>query len=93
MISRISKNFQYSVFPVTTYCSLFVLNVSIKPHVFSLLVASIETHELICKSKFALMVSLPAAMRQKDPWFDGIIGYNTLQIWMLLIIFISLFLS
>ena len=63
MISRISKNFQYSVFPVTTYCGLFALNVSIKPHAFSLLVASIETHELICKSKFALMVSLPAAMR------------------------------
>ena len=34
----------------------------------------IDTQELICNSKFALMVSLPAAKRQGDRWFDGIIG-------------------
>ena len=39
-----------------------------------LLVAGIETRKLICKSKFALMVSLPAARRQGDRWFDPIIG-------------------
>ena len=45
-----------------------------EPCAFCLLVAGIETQELICNTKFALMVSLPAARRQRDRWFDGIIG-------------------
>ena len=41
-----------------------------------LLVAGIETQKLICNSKFALIVSLPAARRHGDQWFVEIIGIN-----------------
>ena len=47
-------------------------------------IAGIETQELICNSKFASIVSLPATRRQGDRWFDGNIGKNTLHILMFL---------
>ena len=74
LICRISEKSQLSIFTVVTYRSLFFLNVSVESCAFRLLVAGIEAQELICNSKFALMVSLMAERRQGDWWFDGIFG-------------------
>ena len=66
LIRRISEKFQLNIFTVSTYRSLLPLNVPVEPCAFCSLVAGIETQELICNSKFALMVSLPAAKKRGD---------------------------
>ena len=71
---RISEKLQKSIFINGACRGLFFLNVSVEPCTCCLLVAGIETQELICNSKFALMVSLQTARRQGDGWFNGIIG-------------------